>query len=291
MTRMFTTILENEIYKNTSQTIFLLVILSILAAISYFILAPRHKTAKEKGKLRVRLIYISVVTFAVFSTKIWVQGFTHIFYGLSLVSAGLVVTNKETIMNLVGWGIISWRGLFIEGDYIEVAGHSGYVYELGVLYFKILEASSIIANRSSGKVVKVPNGLIINTPIKTYTPKSHWLEQKLELYLPIDTNQKRITAEVKEALDAVLDSHYPNLRYADRLEKKGAEMIKDLIYNDSMVYCVNTLEKPEFIKLRASYYCKACDVDTLSSQCHQAVQRIYAKYLTNTKTSTATLLA
>ncbi|AHB99143.1 mechanosensitive ion channel [Francisella orientalis] len=39
---------------------------------------------------------------------------------LRLVAAGLIIVNKETVMNLVGWIIINWRSLFSEGDYIQI---------------------------------------------------------------------------------------------------------------------------------------------------------------------------
>jgi small-conductance mechanosensitive channel len=67
--------------------------------------------------------------------RIWVQGFGQLIAVLGLVSAALVVINKDNIINLVGFLIIMWRGLFSENDLIQVQSFRGVVQNVGVLYF------------------------------------------------------------------------------------------------------------------------------------------------------------
>lgn len=255
---MISTILENEFYKNLYQTLTLISTITILSFLIYFTLIHAIKISTSRQKLKKRVVYLSGIAFVIFCAKIWVQGFTHIFYGISLVSAGLVVSNKESIMNLVGWGIISWRGLFSEGDCIEVAGHSGIVIELGVLYVKLLDSNASNPNRSTGKVIKVPNGLVINNVIKRFSIEHHIIEQQIQCLVPIDRDIIRAKSHVQAIVEEIMDGYSSKLPKINKT-KREIQLINRYIYQKPQVSIGFYLDKPEYYKMLINYHTRPKD--------------------------------
>ena len=108
--------LLNNIYSNLVITAIVSIAICFAYVLFYFLLVRKIKNNRQKQKFRIRSFYVACVVFLFFMERIWVEGFTHLLAVLGLVSAGLVVTNKETIMNFVGWLVITWRGLFSEDE-------------------------------------------------------------------------------------------------------------------------------------------------------------------------------
>lgn len=261
---MFSKIIETEFYRNGTQTLFLCLTLSMIYLLLYVVNIKRSKDGGDKQKLQVRMNYVAIILFVFFAAKIWVQGFTHIFYGLSLVSAGLVVTNKESIMNLVGWCIISWRGLFIEGDYIEVGESKGYVYELGVLYFKILESSAYLSNHASGRIIKVPNGMVINSAIKSYTPKKHFIEKNIELLVSSSIDVSQLKQNIQSMLNADFQKRYNQaMLEAKKILKKEGKLISGYLFHAPFVSVHFLNDKVDVLKLSVTFVCLANEADSI----------------------------
>ena len=210
------------------------------------------KISTDSHKVKNRLIYVTLILFVLFCAKIWVQGFTHVFYGLSLVSAGLVVTNKESIMNLVGCGIISWRGLFAEGDYIEIADNTGVVYELGFLYFKLLEGSTADMSRGSGRFLKIPNGFVINNVVKRLSLSKHVIERKISFLVPVSKDVLTIKTDIEAMLTATLVSEVGN---STNFKNKESNFVRSYLHHLPLVIMDFCLDKPDYVKFTISYHC------------------------------------
>lgn len=267
-------LLENEFSRSLYHTLILFIMGALLSTLAYVILSKMFNVSTEKSKLKMRIVYISSVLMFFFLAKIWLQGFTQIFYGLSLVSAGLVVSNKESIMNLVGWGIISWRGLFSEGDYVEVSGTSGIVYELGVLYFKLLESTPSMPHRSTGKFIKVPNGAVINNPVKRIALDRHFIEQKIQCLLPISLDLKTITNEVRDFLNTELAKE--NSATPLRRLKKDIDLVKSHVHHQNHVVEILFIsDKADHVLLNIQYHCLAKGASDINAK----LKHLLLKYL------------
>lgn len=220
---------------------------------------------QNKARLRARLYYTLVILLSIILTKIWVQGFSQILTILSLVSAALVIANKEFIMNVIGWFIINWRDLFSEKDYVQVAQHSGYVYEMGLLYFKLFEASPASSQRSSGKMIKVPNGLIINHPVINFSVSSNLIEYQQQWIIDYESDILTAKALIETTAKTIIHDYYKGSKLftADWLKKRN-KLLSSLI--DLKVHVKTTLvqSKPSGIKLTLSYYCFPKDQEALN---------------------------
>lgn len=136
---------------------------------SKYFLTRKVKSLKTRSQYYIRLKYFFFVLYLVFFIKIWVEGFIQILAFIGFLSAAITITQKDNLLNLIGWLIINWRGLFCEEDYIKISQYSGYVKSIGFLYFSLVEASPNFPNRSTGRVIKIPNGLVGRNPVTNYS--------------------------------------------------------------------------------------------------------------------------
>jgi small-conductance mechanosensitive channel len=107
-------------------------------------------------------------------------------------------------MNLIGWLIIMWRDLFVEGDYIEVGKYSGYVKHIGPLYFTIEEASDLLWGDKTGKEIKIPNSLIANNPIVNFSVENNQVEGKVVFTFSFKSSMEKINKLI-QSLSADFD--------------------------------------------------------------------------------------
>lgn len=262
----------NELLSNFLNTAIVLVVMVLFYLLIYVIFIPKVKGDKSRRRFRVRLTYGIAVIFLFFITKIWVTGFTHLFTGLSLVSAGLVVTNKESIMNFVGSVIITWRGLFAEGDYIQIDQYSGFVHELGLMYFKIFEVSEHSMNRSSGRMIKVPNGLVINHPLINYSLRNNVIEYKQSWIVTPDSDIRAAKEIISRQIKTIIFNFYAeDEAYTRSWVKKNCRPLARLIDFDVHIKSQIRFEKPTGVELIVTYYCYPCDKDNLDETIRLAI--------------------
>src|SRR3989338_633063 len=197
----------NSVYLNFFATLITLAAISIIYFLEEVFFIRKIESKKQKQKMRIRSFYIACVIFIFLMAHIWVNGFMHLLTILGLVSAALVVTNKETIMNFVGWLIITWRGLFLEEDLIQIQQYKGYVKKIGVLYVSLYETSDL-GGGITGRVIRIPNGLVSTNPIINFSQSSHLLEQRFILLVSGDNDFAFLKQTVKTIVENVLTEFY-----------------------------------------------------------------------------------
>ncbi|TNF67214.1 MAG: mechanosensitive ion channel [Gammaproteobacteria bacterium] len=264
---MLETILANEFYSNILATVILIIVLVLIYFMIHVLLIRPVVDSKRHKRKRVRVLYTLVIIAIILLAKIWVNGFVSFLAILSLVSAALVITNKELIMNAIGSLIINWRSLFIEGDYIQIGEYRGFVAELGPLFFKLYEASKGSTTRASGKVIKIPNGLVMTLPVLNYSRKRNVIEYTQQWLFNPNNNINRIKEFLITETQEILDQYYQNdTRYTSDYIKMRSKLLAQTI--DLKVYVDAQLifeEKHSGISVWVHYYCFPTDYEHLKA--------------------------
>ena len=195
-------------YRITNTALAIMVFITLFALLRYIV--SRFKfNQKKRQRVNARIFYILTVIFSIVFARIWIEGFNSIFTVLGLVSAALVVSNKETIMNLVGWVIISWRGLFSDNDFIEINKLSGYVHKVGILYFSL--SNKKVRDCKHAQLIKIPNGLVVNNHIINFSQTDALYPKQLQLVFTIDSDyelgNKAFKAIIEKAIKHTLQIH------------------------------------------------------------------------------------
>lgn len=230
------------------------------------------KTNKERIQLRSRIVYISVIIFLLVMVRTWVEGFTHLFTMLSLVAAGLVITNKENILNLSAYLIINWRGLFSEGDHVQIQGMTGYVDSIHLMYFKLYETTDLELGQATGKTIKIPNSLVITQPIKTFSAENCLLLCSQKFFLPKDQEPQTFRQHVLTTIDTLLSNHYKNTTaYAKgNLKRKNRNLARLINLKPTAEFNL-TSESKERPELVVQFYCYPSDVKHLEQALYIAL--------------------
>lgn len=267
-----------NIYKNLFSTIIAFVVIALI----YFlvnILFIRKITGKhQKQKMRVRSFYVASVIFLFLMAHVWVDGFTHLLAILGLVSAGLVVTNKEIIMNFVGWLVITWRGLFSEDDLIQIQQYKGYVQRIGILYITLYEVSELSSN-VTGRIIRVPNGLVSNNALINFSQTSHLLEQRFAITVSSENNFAELEKKFKTVVEMELSEYYRDKREFSEsyLSKKQGRQLTSRIRLGAKITVRQKGDGLSMVTLTACYFCFSEDAEKIHERILLALLKLTAE--------------
>lgn len=270
-------LLLTEIYSNLFSTAIAMVVITFSMLLVDFLVARKIESTRQKRRFRIRSFYLACFIFIFFMARIWVEGFTHLIAVLGLVSAALVVTNKETIMNFVGWLIINWRALFAEDDLIQIQQYKGYVKSFGVLYFSLFEVSDRRNGSITGRVIRVPNGLVANNALINFSQTSRLLEQAFSIVITPDSDIEYAMKYLTELVNEVITTFYKGKRkFSSEYLVKHHKHLATFIDLNAKVTIQPKQDKPNGVELATHYYCFSQDSEHIQ-------QQIWLKFLTQIK--------
>lgn len=196
---------------NFLHTITIIVFILLIDFVVEYLLVKNIKSKKQSLKMRVLTRYVLAFCFFFFMAKIWVEGFGYLLTFVGVISAGFTITQKEYLMNFMGWLIIMWRDLFVEGDYIEIGEHKGFVQYIRPLYFTLEEASPLIWGEKTGRVVKVPNMYVSNHPFINFSAENQFLEGFMPYTFTFDSSYtclKKLASSIEKELEKLFHTLY-----------------------------------------------------------------------------------
>lgn len=209
---------ETHFATNASHNILITLIIVILLWFVYLVLRliinHRFKNLKARYTWRTRAFY-SILFFSVyFIGRIWLANLSDVFTFLSIVAAALTVTQKESLMNLMGCALIYWRELFHTGERIQIGNYYGEVTSIGTFYFHMLECDpKKMGNQTTGKIIKVPNGMVITSPVINLTELFPFVWQEFSVIFTPDSDVKTIKSVLMELFDNEVQHYYKECKY------------------------------------------------------------------------------
>lgn len=222
--------------------------------ISKYLLTRKVKAFKTRTQYLNRLKYVFFILYLIFFIKIWVDGFIQILAFIGFLSAALTITQKDNLLNLIGWLIINWRGLFCENDYIKISQYSGYVKSIGFLYFSLIEASPDFPNRSTGRMIKIPNGLVARNPVTNF---SH--EKFTECTLNIIFKPKSNLETIETLFGLIKDDVQQYLKSHLSTELSLSKQTQTLLEFEPKYFVKIRQEKPTGFEMVLMFYCRYMD--------------------------------
>ena len=139
------------------------------------------------------------------SAFIWFDDASRFATIAGLVTAGLAVALQRVVTSLAAYFIILRGRVFTVGDRITIGGVRGDVVALGLMQTSVLEMGEppgahsgdpqvwVNARQFTGRIVKVTNDKIFDTPVYNYTREFPYLWE--EMHFPIGYAADRARAE------------------------------------------------------------------------------------------------
>tara|TARA_R110002072_G_scaffold281526_1_gene444059 strand:- start:6546 stop:7391 length:846 start_codon:yes stop_codon:yes gene_type:complete len=233
----------NDFIINFVSSLVTLIILLLSSFVIITVFKKKNYSSRKYKKLKNRVLYISFLIYVFCLAKIWVDGFTQLITVLGLVSAALVVTNKESIMSLVGCLVINWRDLFTEGDLIQIDTNKGYVKSIGPLYITMEETIDQTGYLKTGRILKIPNNQIILHSTINFNYEDNPVLQEHEFnfnsIIDIKYTKKIIIDILKEILDKAEIERGKNKKNKGNNHIKKFHISTNLKQNKDTEHCIS----------------------------------------------------
>lgn len=251
--------MKEDIYSNfvinITDSFYALILITIIGLTTHIITRKYNNSERKRKQLRNRILYVCFLIYLFLLARIWVEGFTQILAVLGFVSAALVITNKESIMNLVGWLIINWRELFTEGDLVQLDKNKGYIKSIGLLYITMEETIEQSGYLKTGRILKIPNNHVILHPTVNFTYGSNPILQKHVLQFKPISNINMIEEVLSTVITEVNNQKITNNNSPINLQPAKHKKVNNQPFHISL-----SLKQEKDLVLEATVYFY-CDIE------------------------------
>lgn len=211
-------------------------VLSLLIVVGAFVVNRivhpiLRKTMKDQDVARGLLSLVSSAVWvlaAVLLLNVWMEQLRNLWLSLAALGAGLVIVNKELVMNVTGHFIRMTSGGFSTGDVIRVGTVTGKVISYNLMHIKLLEMG--LAGVYTGQVVLIPNNMMITQPIHKISFAGRYSTETMRIPVASDRDINQHVEALHAAAMRVVANHLDTARaHFRRLEREILTPMPDVI--------------------------------------------------------------
>lgn len=251
--------------KNMVFSIAIVLLLWVIYLIARVVINRRCKNLKLRTSWRARTFYTILFLSFYFLGRIWFDGLQNLLTFLSIIAAALTITQKESLMNLIGCALIYWRELFHTSDRIQIGNFYGEVTAIRTLYFHLLECNPTLSgDQSTGKIIKLPNSMVITTPLTNFSELSPFIWQELTVILSPDSDVETARTVLAEFVDAEVKQYYLESKYYLKKFVRDNFISEQKLSTQSFIRLKQA--KPAGIEIAIRYLCLPAERSALESR-------------------------
>jgi len=215
-------------------------------------IAWRHiEEPRQRYAWRKAVSYITAFLGILIIGRIWISGFRSVATFAGLLSAGIAIALKDVFVNLAGWFFILWRRPLAVGDRVEVAGHRGDVVDVRVFQFTLMEVGNWVdADQSTGRMLHVPNGLVLTAPVANYGQGFDYIWNELPVLVTFESNWRKAKGILKTIAERRAED--PGERAAGEVREASK---KYMIFYSTLTPTVYTSVEASGVLLTIRYLC------------------------------------
>ncbi len=234
-----------------------LLIIFVLWITRFFILKIiYHQTenASTRYSWRKSTLYFAVFLAIILVGRSWLNGLEPILTFLGIIAVGLTISMKEILLNIAGMIVIMWRNVFVIGDRIEIADRKGDVVGISVFYFTLMEIENWVeAEQSTGRIIKMPNALVLTQPITNYTKSFPYIWDEISIGITFESNWQKAREIMKKIAKQKTVDYTQNAQ--EYVRKSNDELIR-FHFLTPKVYIKPVMSSPAGIFLTLRYLCE-----------------------------------
>ncbi len=199
-------------YTHVLESVAIIVILILVHYIINRIVRRQTEDEEVRYKWRKNLAYLLSFFGFIVIGRIWFEGIGSLATFLGLLSAGLAIALRDPVTDMAGWIFLIWRHPFHVGDRIQIGDLKGDVIDIRFFKFTILEIGNWVqADQSTGRVIHIPNHVILRESIANYTSDFDFLWNEIPVVVTFESDWKKARTILEEIArnhmeDFVLDA-------------------------------------------------------------------------------------
>ncbi|UCF65034.1 MAG: mechanosensitive ion channel family protein [bacterium] len=227
----------------------IIIILAFVRAITLRIIWKRTEDVSPRYRWQKTTTYITVIIGFFLVARVWFAGIQSLATLIGIITAGLAIALKDLVASFAGWIFILWRRPFIVGDRIEIGGYKGDVIDVRVFKFSLMEIGNWVdAEQSTGRIVHVPNGLVLTEVISNYSQGFRFIWHEIPVLITFESNWQR----AKEILLEIANKSA--LHLSAEAEKRVKEASKKyMVFYTTLTPTVYTTVKDSGVLLTIRY--------------------------------------
>ena len=158
----------------------------------------RYRWRKTTGYVYIFLIFLVLF-------RVWFNPGWNIVNILALVIAAIIISLQELVRSIAGWFALLWMRPFKVGDRIQIDnGTTGDVIDIRLFKFTLNEVGNWVhADQSTGRVMHVPNSIVLDKTIVNYTETFPYIWIELRILVTFESNWQK----AKEILQEIANVH------------------------------------------------------------------------------------
>lgn len=157
---------EKVVFQNVLYTSLLLAVIVLTRWIALRFLQRRLKDRVSFRNWKVNTGYLAALVFVMIALPLWLPSLQGIAAIIGIFGAGILIVNKEILMNITGWFYVVVRKPFEVGNRIGIMNLYGDVIDTRLMDFTIIEtAHPKMGGQSTGRVVHIPNSVLLTQPL------------------------------------------------------------------------------------------------------------------------------
>lgn len=195
----------------------------------------RITDSKTRYGLRKTISLVFILLVIVVLLRVWVENPQALLVAYGIVAAGLAVALQDIVKNFAGSLAIFLGGMFRVGNRIEINDVMGDVIDIGLFNTTLLEIRNWIdADQATGRIISVPNGTVLNKPVKNYTKQHHYLWDEITVVVTPESDRNdamRILLEIgNKRTESFIEKAEQSLSNLERYYYVEGHVLKPNVY-------------------------------------------------------------
>jgi small-conductance mechanosensitive channel len=126
--------------------------------------------AESRYKMRKILGFAGILLGVLYLAGVFSQNLRNLTIALGVAGAALALAMRGVAIGVASWVAITFGGYFRVGDRVAVSGITGDVIDIGLTRVTLMECGNWVkGDQYSGRIVRIPNGTILEGPIFNYS--------------------------------------------------------------------------------------------------------------------------
>lgn len=189
LTGILSALSEKVVFQNVLYTSVLVAVIVLARWIALRFLRRRLKDRVSFRHWKLNTGYLAALVFVMIALPLWLPSLQGIAAIIGIFGAGILIVNKEILMNISGWFYVVVRKPFEVGNRIGIMDLYGDVIDIRLMDFTIIEtAHPKLGGQSTGRVVHIPNSALLTQPLSNASKEFafNWNEIRVPVTLKSD---------------------------------------------------------------------------------------------------------
>jgi len=201
------------------------------------------KDAKMRYSFRKAVSVFYIVAVAAVAVRIWIDDPQSLLVAYGIIAAGIAISLQDFFKNFVGSIVIFLGAAYTVGDRIAIGKTAGDVIDIGLMSTTLMEIRGWVSgDQPSGRLLTIPNGLVINHPLYNYTRDHSFVWDEISIPLTYDSDWRRandlilgIVVEETAAMTVQADAEIERIGETYYLPKKVVEPSAYITLTDNWI--------------------------------------------------------